>query len=54
MGNRAPRGKCPSCKKSLRLDLRGPSWVIPSHNLRVPGPNPECSGTGTFVMRNQV
>jgi hypothetical protein len=42
-----PKGTCPSCgKRRMRLDLKGRDWVIPSHNLRVMGPNPECPGTG--------
>ena len=47
--NRAPKAKCPSCSKKLTLDLRGTKWVIPSHNLSKPGPNPECPGTGTVI-----
>jgi len=48
-GNKAPKGKCPKCKKRFTLDLKGTQWVIPSHNLRVIGPNPECSGTGRVI-----
>lgn len=46
-GTKVPKGICPSCgRKRLTLDLRGQRWVIPSHNLSRPGPNPECPGTG--------
>lgn len=45
--NQPPKGKCRNCGKKFTLDLRGTSWVIPSHNLRIAGvTNPECPGTG--------
>lgn len=44
--DKAPKGRCPSCDKNLTLDLKGQKWVVPSHNLSRPGPNPECPGTG--------
>jgi hypothetical protein len=41
------KGKCPSCNKRIKLDLKGTEWVIASHNLRILGQiNPECPGTG--------
>lgn len=50
--NRVPKGKCPSCSKKFTLELRGMQWIIPSHNLRKPGPNPECPGTGSVIQSN--
>lgn len=44
--DRAPKGKCPDCGKKFSLSLKGREWVVPSHNLSKPGPNPECPGTG--------
>lgn len=51
----APRGKCPSCKRRLKLDLKGTNWVIPSHNIRIAGEvNPECEGTGAFIKKERT
>lgn len=43
---RVRKGKCRSCGKTKRLELKGSAWVVVYHDLSKPGPNPECPGTG--------